>query len=85
MEKDNSWRPPNWPKCPCDGCERKVMDGYGLLCDLSCGEYTAWLNREAGADAMYAALEEELKKVYIGLRVLGDGRLIFIEDNEDKA
>jgi len=47
-----SWRPEGWPKCPCDECEKKEEDEYGLLCNLACGKYTAWLNREAGADAM---------------------------------
>jgi hypothetical protein len=52
-----SWRPEDWPKCPCDGCANKVEDEYGLVCDLSCGKHSAWRNREAGADAMLTALK----------------------------
>ena len=35
-------------KNPCENCDRKQEDEYGLLCDLACGGYTAWLNYQAG-------------------------------------
>ena len=47
------WRPKDWPKCPCDGCENKVEDVYGMVCDIACGQHTAWCNQEAGADLMF--------------------------------
>lgn len=51
------WRPKEgWDKCPCDDCEKKVEDNYGLLCDLACGQHNAWLNSEAGADAHHEAV-----------------------------
>lgn len=53
-----NYRPDDWPKCPCDECDRKVIDDYGYFCDLACGERTAWLNREAGADAILKAIME---------------------------
>lgn len=46
------WRPKGWTKNPCDGCDKKQEDEHGLLCDLSCGKHSAYLNQEAGADAM---------------------------------
>ena len=51
------WRPENWEGCPCDDCLLKQGDEYGLICDLSCGKYSAWANKEAGAAAMLEALE----------------------------
>ncbi len=36
--------------CPCDGCERKVIDEYGYMCDLGCGERSQWISERAGAD-----------------------------------
>jgi len=50
------WRPKDWPKCPCDDCEKKEIDKWGMICDIVCGEYSAWLNREDGADLMLKAL-----------------------------
>lgn len=55
------WRPDDWPKCPCDDCERKEDDKYGRLCDLACGKYSAYLNREVGANAMQKALIKWIK------------------------
>lgn len=55
-------RPEDWPECPCDNCEKKQVDIYGYLCDLSCGKRSAWINHEAGADAMFKAIS---KKVFI--------------------
>jgi hypothetical protein len=88
------WRPKGWFKNPCDGCENKQEDDYGYLCDLACGKRTAWINQEAGADAMLEALITskyssrcDLDKVTITLpediskRV---GYLIFIPDDKEK-
>jgi len=47
------YRPDGWPKCPCDDCPDKEEDNYGMLCDLACGKHSAWINFEAGADAMH--------------------------------
>ena len=63
-----SWRPEGWDKCSCDGCEMRNEDEYGLVCDLTCGQHTAWLNKEAGADAMLRSLEELHKTIYAQLR-----------------
>ena len=48
----SKWRPEGWPKYPCDDCTEKQIDGYGYVCDLSCGKRSQWISREAGADAM---------------------------------
>ncbi len=53
---NKTWRPDGWQKNPCDECARKSEDEYGLLCDLPCGRHTAYMNQEAGADAMLVAL-----------------------------
>lgn len=51
-----SWRPKDWPENSCNSCDRKVEDEYGLLCDISCGKYSAFVNFETGADAMLEAI-----------------------------
>jgi len=33
---------------PCIDCPSKEEDTYGLLCDLSCGKHTAYVNYQAG-------------------------------------
>lgn len=38
----------NFPANPCIDCKQKQEDAYGLLCDLACGLYTAWLNYMRG-------------------------------------
>lgn len=53
------WRPTGWPECKCDKCTTKQMDLFGYLCDLSCGEYSAYTNFEAGADLMVKLLREQ--------------------------
>ena len=53
------YRPKEWKKNPCEDCPDKIEDEYGLLCNLPCGKNTAWLNSEAGADAMLEALSKE--------------------------
>ena len=50
------YRPKDWPPCPCNGCELNEEDEYGYLCDLGCDKRSAWINFEAGADAMLGAL-----------------------------
>jgi len=35
-------------KNPCDKCERKEEDEYGLVCDLACGKHSAWFNHQEG-------------------------------------
>lgn len=57
------WRPDDWPKNPCDNCQDKQEDKYGLLCLWSCGEGMAWLNKEAGADAILGALKKESNRL----------------------
>ncbi len=50
------WRPEDWGGDPCNECDQKLEDNYGLLCDLSCGKASQYQNFEAGADAMLGAL-----------------------------
>lgn len=57
-----SWRPAHWKANPCDGCVRKVVDEYGLFCDLACGKATAYANYEAGTDAILDAIWELAKE-----------------------
>lgn len=59
-ETKTPWRPDNWPKNPCIDCPNKQEDIYGLICDLACGKHTAWLNFEAGADAMLEGIKDKL-------------------------
>ena len=35
-------------KNPCDNCDRKREDEYGLLCDISCGQASAYRNYQVG-------------------------------------
>ena len=75
QESRKEWRPPNWDKVnpdPCTGCKRKEVDGYGFVCDLACGEHSAYLQREAGADAMLLALIEE-ESLYQNTKGMQDG------------
>jgi len=52
-------RPDGWDKGECEGCKRRIDDEFGeFFCDISCGEHTAQVNREAGADAMLKAIME---------------------------
>jgi len=48
----------DWIKSPCDDCtaEHKLIDEYGYFCDMACGKRTAWINKKAGAEAMYSHL-----------------------------
>ena len=62
-----TWRPANWPESKCDKCTTKQVDDYGFLCDLSCGEHAAYLNFEAGADAMLKSIIKWNKETCIGL------------------
>jgi len=55
----NKYRPDGWKPNPCDDCEDKVEDEYGLVCAIACGLDTAYRNYEAGADAMYDAISKE--------------------------
>lgn len=73
------WRPEEgWRKNPCDGCSRKVEDEWGLVCNLSCGEATAYSNYEVGADAVIEKLKgrglhgEYLKDFMISVAVKKD-------------
>jgi len=59
-----TWRPKDWPICPCDACTRKEEDEYGLYCDLTCGKNTDWLWREEGADAMLRAIIKETDELW---------------------
>uniref|UniRef100_A0A6M3L442 Uncharacterized protein n=1 Tax=viral metagenome TaxID=1070528 RepID=A0A6M3L442_9ZZZZ len=38
---------------PCIDCPSKEEDTYGLLCDLSCGKHTAYVNYQAGMNELY--------------------------------
>ena len=61
------WRPKEgWEGNPCGGCPRKVEDSYGLICDLYCGKHSAYINKEAGADAMLRALRDTGFRITIG-------------------
>ncbi|KKS89299.1 MAG: hypothetical protein UV64_C0007G0002 [Parcubacteria group bacterium GW2011_GWC1_43_11b] len=55
-----NWRPKNWPKNPCDSCDHKEEDSYGMICNWSCGQATAQANFEAGAQKMY----DEIRKLF---------------------
>jgi len=35
-------------KNPCENCPNRQKDNYGLLCDLSCGKHSAYVNYQAG-------------------------------------
>ena len=39
-------------KCPCDDCtaEIKLIDEWGYLCDLACGQRSHWISRCTGAN-----------------------------------
>ena len=93
------WRPDtDWPKCPCDDCtaEHKLVDEWGYFCDMVCGKRTAWIQREAGADAILEALKKEgqyerfqhipgVKTVaipYFYEGVAHSGHLVFIPEEE---
>ena len=52
-------------KCPCDDCERKVEDDWGYLCDLACGQRSAWIHRKQGAKEMREYIKKEIDKYYI--------------------
>jgi len=65
QESRKEWRPPNWDKVnpdPCTGCKRKEVGG----------EHSAYLQREAGADAMLLALIEE-ESLYQNTKGMQDG------------
>ncbi len=74
-----NWRPDGWPKCPCDECDRKVVDGYGYFCNLACGERTTWFNREAGADAMYEAIWKMARESPTGTFAFGTNAINVFE------
>ena len=57
------WRSENWKKNPCDDCGRRVEDEWGSVCNLSCGEATAYSNYEAGAEAMLKEVLLYISKV----------------------
>lgn len=50
-----SWRSKDWktlfPECN-DKCPERIIDSYGLYCNISCGKATANENFEAGADKL---------------------------------
>ena len=86
------WRPNNWPKNPCEHCDRKEVDQYGFICDLPCGQHTRYFNFEAGADKMLEALRsngciasESLRNVpgAIGWKNLGDGFWYFVPKEKE--
>ena len=54
-----NWRPDNWPKDPCENCEHKKEDDWGLICDLTCGLASAHCYREEGANLILEALKSE--------------------------
>lgn len=41
---------------PCDGCEDKVEDTWGLFCNITCGKHSVWAIRQD-------AYKAQLKKV----------------------
>lgn len=99
MKKGNSWRPKNWPENPCDGCPQKVEDIYGLFCDLACGKHSAYINKEAGADAILEGLKDGAYRIeaygYVDFPILAShlkcgssagraGYIAFIPDEEEK-
>ena len=56
---ETGWRPLNWDEINpdhCKDCPDKMIDDYGMLCDLSCGKYSAYRNRENGADKLWKSV-----------------------------
>ena len=52
-----NWRPKDWDKGSCEGCGYRIDDEFGeFFCDIGCGEHTAQVNYEAGAEDMYEAI-----------------------------
>jgi len=73
--------------CPCDGCEKKVVDDYGYMCDLACGRRSHWISEKAGVDIQleadiyeYGKLEAINVKLYADLK---EHKRLIKELNED--
>ena len=90
------WRPDDWDEMnpdPCKDCDKKEWDTYGLLRDICwCGEHSAYLNREAGADAILEVLKRKGYRVVNGrmntslaFTDLHNGWLVFIEETKNVA
>ena len=48
---------------PCDTCEQKEEDEYGLVCDIACGAYTANANFMLGAKEQLKRVAEHIKNL----------------------
>ncbi len=60
-------------KNPCINCPNKVGDEYGLLCDLPCGGYSAYINRQEGIEEAVGVYDK-----YIALLVAEINELVGI-------
>lgn len=49
-------------KNPCKHCKNKQIDSYGYVCDLTCGEYSAYLSQIEGAKKVLEYLKERYGK-----------------------
>jgi len=79
-----TWRPENWKANPCDTCPDKREDEWGLECDLYCGMYSAYINYEAGANAILEALDANTLEMEIQIAITGmpTGKWVFIPEEE---
>jgi len=58
-------------KEPCIGCPRIRKDEYGYLCDIACGERTAWRNYMAGIKLVVEWIEERLERYKVAPKLIG--------------
>ena len=65
MYRPNGWETIN--PDPCKDCPDIQLDNYGYLCDLACGKHTAYLNREAGVDAILKVIWKMAKDSPTGI------------------
>ncbi len=49
---------------PCTDCSDKVEDEYGLLCDLSCGKHTVYINYQSGIKEVVGWIKINLPDEY---------------------
>jgi len=76
------WRSTDWPKCPCDGCDSRVVDEYGYFCDMTCQERTHWLCREEGADAMLKTFLKLIRIEALVPKRVADDIVLYLGEEE---
>lgn len=57
------WIPDNWPENPCDGCEKKDEDDWGLVCALTCHKGANWRCGQMWAEWMQNAMIARLEQL----------------------